>query len=283
MWSFVRGVLVVAIAMAGIGLERAVAAVAGQGTPAPGTSPSAVPSAAPSSDPCGGRDRLLATLNRPTVGYSACAVPPGAIVLEEGYQNQSQAGASPNVTTSYPQGFERFGIGGGFEADVIGPNDNRSRSGSAVTTGYNDFGLGFKYELPQRGRFTYGLDGLFTAATGTAGFTAGRPTQIGNLDVSYAASPTIAFGTTIADSSAGYLLPSVVVSAQIPHDYQFYIELVAQTKLVPQGGGRIFTDFGVQKLVGQNVELDLEYADSFTPVDGSRFHYVGIGTGIRVK
>ncbi len=262
-------------------------------TPRPTAPASPQPEA--SNDPCGGPGRLLATLNRPTVGYSACAVPSGAIVLEEGYQNQSQAGASASVTASYPQGFERIGVANRFELDVIGPNFNRSRVGSTVTTGYNDLGLGFKYEMPQAGRFTYAVDGLFSAATGTGGFGAGGPTTVGNIDISYAASPAVGFGTTLAAASSagmtalettsrfGYFSPSVVVTAQLPHDYQFYAELVAQTKLAPDQGGRMFTDFGLQKLLGAYLEIDGEYGLSFTPVAGSRFHYVGLGVGVRVK
>lgn len=238
---------------------------------------------------------LLAALNRPTVGYSACAVPPGSIVLEEGYQNESQGGTSPSVGVTYPQGFERFGIGTGLEVDLIGPSDNRLRAGHTLATGYSDFGAGFKYELPQHGRFTFALDGLFTAATGNAGFTAGGPTQTVDVDVSYAASPALSFGTTLAGASSagfttagtaarfGYLLPSVVVTEQIPKYFQFYAELVGQSTLAPGRGGHVFTDFGVQKLAGSYVELDLEYAQSFTPVGGARFHYFGIGSGIRVK
>ena len=229
-------------------------------------------------------------------------------MLEEGYQNQFQGGSSPSIATSFPQGFERFGVAGGFELDVIGPNYNRLRSGGGVATGYNDLGLGFKYELPQRGRFTYGIDGLFTAETGTGGFSNGGPTQTLDVDVAYALSPAMGIGTTIAGASSagfftftkpsnggtsgavttsgerfGYLLPSVVVTAQIPNAYQFYAEFVEQTKLGPQQGGRLFTDFGLQKLLGPYLELDAEYGIDFTPVLGSRFQYLGIGTGIRVK
>lgn len=281
-------------------------------TPPPTPTPSATASRAAeaSNDPCAGPARLLATLDRPTVGYSTCAVPKGAIVLEEGYQNQSQGGASASVAASYPQGFERVGVADRLELDLIGPNFNRSRSGSALATGYNDLGLGFKYELPQAGRFTYAVDGLFLAATGTGGFGAGGPTSTANIDIAYAASSAIGFGTTLAAISTagttavaatspgttpagaptaattsryGYFLPSFVVTAQIPNYYQFYAELVAQTKLAPDRGGRTFTDFGVQKLLGPNLEVDAEYGISFTPVAGSRFHYVGIGAGIRVK
>lgn len=136
----------------------------------------------------------------------------------------------------------RRGVAVRLELDLIGPADNRSRIGGTVATGYNDLGLGFKYELPQKGRFTYAVDGLFQAATGTGGFGAGGPTSAVNL-----------------------------------------AELVARTKLAPDRGGQVFTDFGVQKLLGPALEIDAEYGVDFTPVDGSRFHYVGPGVGVRVR
>jgi hypothetical protein len=271
---------------------------------APAVSPSPPASVAPS-DPCGGATRLFATLNRPTVGYSACVVPKGSIVLENGYQNQSQGGDSAGVATTIGQGFQRVGITDRVELDLIAPTFNRASSGGTLATGYSDLGLGFKAELPQGGRFTYGIDGLLTAATGTGGFSMGGPSQTINFNIAYAASPAIGFGTTLAFTSAagnlttkstvlgaattsrieryGFAMPSLVVTAQIPNAYQFYIELVGQTKLGPAQGGRIVTDFGVQKLLGQYLELDTEYGNSFTAVGGSRIHYIGFGAGVRVK
>ncbi len=283
-------------------------AVRADPAPTASTAPTTAPSPAASdasSDPCGGATRLLATLDRPTFGYSACVVPKGSIVLENGYQNQSQGGDSPGVATTIGQGFQRVGIADRVELDLIAPTFNRASSGGTLTTGYSDLGLGFKVELPQSGRFTYGIDGLFTAATGTGGFSMGGPSQTFNFDIAYAASPAIGVGSTLAFASAagtfmspattagvtpisrleryGYAMPSLVVTAQIPNAYQFYGELVGQSKIRPARGGRVLADFGLQKLLGQYLELDAEYGDSFTPVDGSRFHYIGIGAGVRVK
>lgn len=264
-------------------------------TPDPVVAASSSPAPESTSDPCGGPGRLLATLNRPTVGYSSCALPKGMVVLEEGYQNQSQGGKSPNVLATYPQGFERVGVADRFELDLIGPAYNRTRVGNAIATGYSDFGLGFKAELPQKGRFTYAVDGLFQAATGTGGFSAGGPTSVANVDIAYAASPAIGFSTTLASGVTsgmttmgktaryGYFLPSIVITAQIPNYYQFYAELVGQTKLGPDRGGHIFTDFGLQKLLSPNFEVDGEYGSSFPSVGEARFQYVGIGVGVRVK
>ncbi len=267
--------------------------------------PRASPSVEAPNDPCGGPARLLATLNRPTVGYSACALPKGAIVLEDGYQNQTQGGANAAVLSTFPQGFQRVGVGDRLELDLIGPAYNRSRIGKTIATGYSDLGLSFKYELPQKGRFTYAVDGLFQAATGTGGFGAGGPTSAVDVDIAYAASPAIGIGTTLAGYSTagatatgttpaglptggitsryGYFLPSIVVTAQIPNYYQFYAELVGRTKLAPDQGGQVFTDFGLQKLLGQNLEVDGEYGIGFAPVGGSRFRYIGLGLGLRVK
>lgn len=262
--------------------------------PATGATPRPIVGADAAADPCGGPARMLATLNRPTVGYSACALPKGAIVLEEGYQSQFQSGAAASVISAFPQGFERVGVANRLELDLIGPAYNRLRA-SSFATGYSDLGLGFKYELPQAGRFTYAVDGLFQAATGTGGFGAGGPTSAVNIDIAYAASPAIGIGTTLAGYSSagqtaggatsryGYFLPSFVVTAQIPNNYQFYAELVGRTKLAPDQGGQLFTDFGLQKLLGPNLEVDGEYGISFTPVGGSRFGYVGLGFGVRVK
>lgn len=163
--------------------------------------PKAAGPADPPDDPCGGPTRLLATLDRPTVGYSACAIPKGAVVLEDGYQNQYQDGPAASVVATFPQGFQRIGVADRFELDLIGPAYNRSRVGNTIATGYNDLGLGFKYQLPQKGRFTYAVDGLFAAATGTGGFGAGGPTSAVNLDIAYAASPAIGIGTTLGGYS----------------------------------------------------------------------------------
>ena len=58
--------------------------------------------------------------------------------------------------------------------------------------------------------------------------------------------------------------PSFVVTSEIPNFYQFYAEYVYVSKIGPNEGGRAFTDFGVQKLLGSRTEIDLEYGHAFT-------------------
>ena len=258
-------------------------------TPAPSVSP-----AAEAPDPCGGDARLLATLNRPTIGFSTCAVKKGTTVFEIGYQNSTVTGAGAGNAVQYTQDYTRIGVRDRFELDVLAPNLNKVTSAGAFTHGYADAGLGLKYEFVPKGKFTYGVDGIFTAPTGTTGFTAGGPGYTGNLNASYAASPAIAFGTTLAFSSlSGFaqsgaqarfssFMPSFVVTAQIPNFYQFYLEYVYNSKVAPDLGYRATIDYGVQKLLGRNLEIDLEVGQSVNAVAGARSHYIGVGFGLQL-
>jgi hypothetical protein len=237
---------------------------------------------------------LLATANRPTVGFSACAVAKDTVVFELGYQNQVNGTPSDgSVESQVPQNFLRVGIVPRFELDLIGPNYVASRtyrpaSPGTVDNGVTDSGLGFKYELPPMDRWTIAFDGLYTGPNGSKFLTAGSATLTGNLDASFSMSPATSIGTTIAVSSTGkysgslrtqygVTTPSVVLTTAIPHYYQFYAEYVFVSKIGPTAGGRAFTDFGVQKLLGSRTEVDIEYGHAFTGDPLLRFDYIGSG------
>jgi hypothetical protein len=286
--------LAIAILAAAIGLGA-------EGTPAPASTPAsaASPSAAVA-DSCGGPARLLATADRPTVGFSTCAVARDTAVFELGYQNQvtGTAGAG-SIESQVPQNFLRLGIASRFELDVIGPNYARVRTYAPdrpdeITSGVTDSGLGFKAELPPAGRWGIAFDGLYLPPTGSPFLTAGNATFTGNLDAAYALSPSASAGTTIAVSSTGgyaadgtharygTMTPSFVITEQIPHYYQFYAEYVFVSKLAPGEGGRAFTDFGIQKLLGSHLELDVEYGHAFTAAPALKFDYVGAGAVVQI-
>ncbi len=276
-------------------------------SPVPSATPARSPSAPPEAagDPCGGSTRLLASLDRPTIGFSTCVAPVGSAIIEEGYQLNTQGGPAASVSATYPQGFQRFGILPRLEIDLIGPNFNRVRSDAGISSGFSDLGVGFKYQFQQKTKVQWAIDGLFTAATGASAFTAGGPTEQLNLDIAYPLSANVGIGTTIgfastsgapsnagaatASSTAskysryGAIIPSIVVTDQVNHLTQFYAEYVNPTKIAPDLGGRSFTDFGIQRLFGQYVEVDAEYGIDFTPVQGSRFRYVGLGFGVYIK
>jgi hypothetical protein len=255
--------------------------------------PTPAPSSRPS-NPCGGPARLLATANRPTIGYSACAVKKDTAVFELGYQNLVNGTPSEgSVQSQVPQNFLRVGVAPRFELDIIGPNYVGVRAyapgrAGSVNHGVADSGLGFKYEMPPSGRWVVAFDGLYTGPNGSPFLTAGSATLTGNFDASYALSRATAIGTTVAVSSTGALdrstrvqygvtQPSFVITTQIPNYYQFYAEYVYVSKIAPSSGGRAFTDFGVQKLLGTRTEIDLEYGHAFTGDPLQRFDYIGSG------
>jgi hypothetical protein len=244
---------------------------------------------------------LLATADRPTVGFSTCAVEAGTAVFELGYANQVTGTSSAgSMQSQVPQNFLRLGVAPRFEFDVIGPNYERTRtyaSGSpdAVTNGVTDSGLGFKYEVPPNGRWGIAFDGLYTGSNGSKFLTAGNATLTGTLDAAFSLSSATSIGTTIAvTSTGGYAAdgshgrygvtePSIVISTQIPNAYQFYAEYVFVSKLAPDAGGRAFTDFGVQKLLGSRTEIDLEYGHAFTGIGALKFDYVGAGVVVQLR
>ncbi len=264
--------------------------------PAPSPSPSASPA-----DPCGGHGRLLATANRPTVGYSTCAVQAQTAVFELGYQNQvTGTAAAGSVQSQVPQNFLRLGIVPHVEFDVIGPNYVGTRSYAdgtpgAVTHGVTDSGLGLKFQLPTYGRLTIAFDALDTPPNGSPFLTAGNATLTGNFDASYALSPATSIGTTIAVAATGgytpenvhqrygVTTPSLVLTTQIPKFYQFYAEYVYVSKIAANLGGRAFIDAGIQKLLGTRTEVDVEYGHSLIGDPGLTFSYVGAGLVIQLR
>ena len=268
-------------------------------SPAPSPSPSATTAPA---DPCGGEQRLLATLNRPTIGYSACAAAPGTVIFEEGFQNTQQGSdnGTKSVLVQYPQSFIRYGVSPRFEVDLIGPYYNKlatpdGAGGLVRTHGYQDSGVGFKYEFVPSARYTIGVDGLYTAPNGSTGFTNGGATATGNLDIAYQITPTFGAGTTIAlSSTSGFdamgrasrytaFMPSAVLTTQLPDAYQLYAEYVYLNKLAPDQGGRAFVDYGVQHLFGKRFEIDVELGETITPNPTQKFTYFGFGFGFQLR
>ena len=262
---------------------------------------SPAPAATPSADPCGGPQRLLATADRPTVGYSTCAVATGTAVFELGYQNQvNGTPAAGSVQSQLPQNFLRLGLAPLFELDVVGPNQLRVRSYApglpgSTASGAADSGLGFKLELPPSARWGVAFDGLYLPPDGGTAFTSGSSTYTLNLDAGYSLTPTTSLGTTVALSAAGgfasdgtharygLLEPSFVATQRLPNAVQLYGEYVFVSKLAPDLGGRAFADFGVQKLLGQRTEVDVEYGHAFTAVPALRFDYLGAGLVIQLR
>jgi hypothetical protein len=268
-----------------VALSRPLAAPAGTPDPAPSASPAFA-------DPCAGDAHLLATLNRPTIGFSACAETRGRTLLEVGYQTQVQGAPAFTRSAQYPQPFVRYGAADRLELDLIPPNYNVvHQGGMGAVRGYGDSGIGAKFELPPSARSVFAVDTLLTFPSGSGGFSNGATAATLNLDASYSLSPVFGVATTAGFSStAGVLasganaryfafLPSAVITAQLPGTVQFYVEIAHTSRIAPDGASRTILNGGVQKLLGRGVEFDVELGQTLNNARLARYHYIGVGFG----
>jgi hypothetical protein len=230
--------------------------------------PSPSPSPTPNADPCGTpRTDLLAAIDRPTVGFSACAVKPNDVIAEFGYANQSSSGAG-NADV-YPQGFVRLGVAPNIEFDVIAP------------TGHLDSGAGLKYELHHNAGGAEAIDFLYTAPNGAPAYSAGSATETLNFDAGTTLGGTWSGGLTVGYQmgTVSSVLPSVVVAKQFSSSMQIYVEAFGATRIRQDGGWRVAYDAGIQRLLNERVEIDVEAGHAVTDRDRSQF--VGFGMGLR--
>ncbi|MHB8178391.1 MAG: transporter [Vulcanimicrobiaceae bacterium] len=254
--------------------------------------------APPTPAPCGTKHtNLLAALDRPTIGYATCAVRPGDIVGEFGYDNTISTGSRYAFAT-YPQGFIRYGVARRFEVDFIGPAYGvRHLANGSIQRGFFDSGLGFKLQSRPVGRALFAIDGLLTFPTGASAFTIGAPTETVNLDASYALSNTTGIAETLGFTSASgtrlssthvdasvarytAFLPSAVITQLLGARTQLYLEAYGATRVRPNGGSRFAMDGGVQYMLTPQLEVDAELGRTVTELGPS--HYLGFGFGIRV-
>jgi len=255
----------------------------------PSPSPSPASAASAPADPCGDvHTNVLAAIDRPSIGFSSCAVKPGDRLFEIGYAVQA---SSTTHLATYPQNFARVGAWKNVELDWIGPIFGIQRSGSQTINGVFDSGFGAKFEYWHDSQNAAAVDLLYTAPTGSSAFSAHGPIETLNLDGTYSFSPAFSVGATLgmqSDSAQdragrfgrfGSLLPSVVLTDQISERTQFYGEAFAQTPIRPDGGTLFGLDGGVQYMIAPWLECDVEAARTITDLD--RAHYYGFGFGIR--
>lgn len=200
-------------------------------------------------------------MDRPSIGYSPCAVRAREFLAEAGWTSNS--GSS---------GFLRYGLAPNFEAD-------------AIAGGAADSGIGMKYEWWHDGSRALATDFLYTAPTGTAAFSAGAPTETLNLDYAMPLSGNLALATTLGAQSthngARFFtwLPSVVVSDQWSPRAQAFVEAFAQSRTRPDGGSQLGLDAAFQYVLTPDIELDIETGRTIS--DATRSHYIGFGFGAR--
>lgn len=233
---------------------------------------------------------MLAALNRPTIGFSACAVKAHESVWELGYNAVRQSDGTRGGV--YPQGFIRFGAARGLELDFIGPNYLVQEVGGNITRGFADSGAGAKYEFFHDDSDVLAFDLLYLVPSGAPAFTAGAPIATLNFDYGRSLSPAAGFATTIGVQSSfsqalngmpgrfASIVPSVAFTIQSNSRTQFYAEAFGQAPIRPDGGSLFGLDGGVQFLFAPNLEIDGEFGQTAT--DLVRTRYFGVGLGLKL-
>jgi len=231
---------------------------------------------------------MLATLNRPSIGFSACAAKPGDAIAELGYGN---AASEQGRLSTWPQGFLRFGAARDLEFDVIGPAYGAQNFSGVQSHGFFDSGIGAKYELWHDDARALAVDFLYTIPTGAAAFSAGAPTETFNVDYTTPLSKLFSFATTLGTQSSYAaslrggssrfftVVPSAVLTDQWNSRAQAFVEAFGQTRIRPDGGSLFGMDAAVQYLLTPQTEIDVEVQRTVSDVE--RSHAFGFGFGVR--
>lgn len=255
-----------------------------------GAAPTPSPSPAAASDPCGS---IASLVDRPTVATSPCTVRPHESLLENGWTSTVTAGPGGGTTTSYPQSFWRVGTSDPHLEYAFGlPSFNRASAGGAPVSGWSDFSFGAKYEMGYNAKAVWGVGAVVSIPTGARPFTAGNAEASGDFNWTYALDPVWSLAGTVSanelsapvagGTAQSYFawIPSVVLSATLPHSSSVFVEYALYSRAAPGAGGRSLIDAGYIRDIGANVQLDAEYGDSPTHVLGQTQRYVGAGASV---
>lgn len=241
-------------------------------------------------DPCGGDKALLAILDRPTVGDSACVVPNGNLVLELGAKRgKSHDG---NRGFSLPEAEFRFGVPADNEL-VFLPSNYLHQSGSdTAIAGSGPTVVGIKHELGYTDKWLGAVESLITLPSGSAAFGSAGAGVAFNGIVSY--NPTSDTGLSMMFGVSNQTLPRQggggrytsfnpdVVATWAPADrWQLYVEVYGQSRTSPSEGMGWNADCGLQYLVTPNVEVDLSVGFKLAGKLGDFRNYVGVGLGLK--
>jgi hypothetical protein len=265
--------------------------------PLPSASATPAATASPAGDYCS-NGGLSALVSRPTQTNSVCAMPPGHVLIETGFQSQTLVGGAAGLTyQSVPNATIRIASPlHDVEIQVVPPVAYRVEGSSAT----GDVGLGLKWQIAATPTFAYGVSASSSLVTGTNPLTnpgglgsATAPTEnygaqfawqlgkvfglSGGVELSELAAPLPTGAQRYAST-----LPSLVLSDALPASWSLFVEGFTQSH--GEGPGtptHVWGDAGVSKDVG-SAQLDLEYgasnaiavAPALPPV---RRHYVGVG------
>jgi hypothetical protein len=241
-------------------------------------------------NPCGGPSALLAILDRPTVSDSACAVPLGHAVLELGYQHADVRGGGR--ADNYPQAELRFGLPGNNEFKILPSNYNSQRAGipERASSGLSATFIGFKHELGYTSKWLGSAEAVLTLLSGSNAFgSRGLGAALSGI-VAYSLTDQIGLSlqlglssqTEPASSGGGRFtsfVSNLTATWQPAKRLQFYSEIFGQTSTGPGEGAGYNFDGGVQYLIADRWEVDLEAGVRLHGNLGGFTHYYGAGMG----
>jgi hypothetical protein len=248
--------------------------------------------AAPS-DPCGDTN-LLATTDRPTFGTNPCVVKPGDAIVEFGYRNTSTTGPDGSNQTSYPQNRDRIGLFPHVELVLDLPLAIRLTTLGGTVEGSSNIGTGLKYEFGYFGSFVQGIAAEVVYPTASGPFSNGRPSfnesyQIGGriiknvsfnltLGANTFSSPN-AFGNGNVTTTA--FRPTFILGALIAPATKLSVEVANSSSSGPLTSGQYFGNIFLQHQFAKFILIDVEAAQRFTVVNGTRLSYFGAGGALR--
>ncbi len=239
------------------------------------------------SDPCAGG--LLAIIDRPTAGDSACTVYPGQFLLEAGgqYLKFTEAGSGYTV----PNTALRFGFAGGNEFELSLPN--YATQTAPDTTGMSEFYVVFKHALVHIQDGLFSIEGVATLPSGSAYFGSKKGGLFVNGLMAYSLMPDVGLSASLgvgsqsqstAEGGTAYVSvnPDLVLTWNPAQWRAFQVvgEVYGQTKTSPGQGAGYNATVGLQYLVTREIELDVEEGVSLTGQLGGFDHYFGMGLGI---
>ncbi len=240
-------------------------------------------------NPCGGPTALLAIVDRPSVGDSACVVPYGNLLTEFGYQYQEllENGQQEN----FPQATIRLGLPANNELVFLPPNYMHQSMPSQ--NGYSASVLGIKHEIGYTQHWVGTIEALFTLPSGSDAFGSAGLGEAFNGIINYSFNSnfdvTFMFGgssQTVSSSDDGQRYttynPDLVFSWSPKPRMNFYGEVYGQSKVAPGQGSGFNFDGGIIYLLYKNITVDVEVGQNLSGTLGGFNHYVGTGIAIQL-
>jgi hypothetical protein len=239
-------------------------------------------------DPCTGPLSMLAIVDRPTIGDSACTLANKKGVIELGIQSQK---IYPGRGYQYnlPEAEVRIGLPQKNELVFLLPNYIHQ----SVTphSGYTASVMGIKHRVSSTQTLQTAIESLVTLPTGSSDFgSKGFGVAFSGI-ASYNVTPTLNFtfmlgvSTQAQPRNAGgqhftSVNPDAVITYSLNAKTDIYLETYGQSKTGPGQGSGFNNDAGIIYLLMPNVTVDAELGQRISGTLGGFSHFVGTGMAI---